>query len=356
MVAMELAEELDALGHTNRVVALGLAHDGGRDPELPPLVARVGVGLDVLVADAWRLRRLLRREPADVVLAHGGWAVQVAAIATPRGGPLVVWQRILGFPDEVWRTGRRKWWEIVTRRVDAAIALTRELEEELRQLHFAGPVWVIPNARRPERFATLDRVAEAEWLRREVGVDVDVALIGFVGHLVDQKRPERAVEVLSRLRRSGHRAHLVVAGGGPLADELAGAVRAHGLSDHVTLLGHRPDVERILAGVDLLLLTSDVEGIPGVAIEAQMAGCPVVTFPLGGVAEVVQDGVTGIVLTGHDTASMAEQTLHLLDDPARRLRMGEEARARSLQFSTGRTAKTYADRLATLRPRAGSGR
>ncbi|MEJ7583611.1 MAG: glycosyltransferase family 4 protein [Acidimicrobiales bacterium] len=345
MVAMELAEELDGRGHRNRVVALGLAHDGGRDPQLPPLVSRVSVGVDVLVADAWRLRRLLRSEPADVVLAHGGWAVQVAAVATPRGGPAVVWQRILGFPESVWRTGRRRWWQLVLRRVDAAVALTGDLEDELRRLGFAGPVWVIANARRTDRFDALDRDTESSWLRGRLGVAPDLPLIGFVGHLVDQKRPERAVEVLSRLHAMGREAHLVVAGGGPLADALEREVRSRLLSDHVSLLGHRNDVERILAGIDLLVLPSDHEGIPGVAIEAQMAGCPVVTFPLGGVGEVVDDGVTGIVLGDHDTATMAAEVSRLLGDPARRRRMSVAARRRSARFSVGHTADAYEDRL-----------
>jgi len=348
MVAMELAAELDSRGHVNRVVALGLAHDGGHDPALPPLVSRVGVGLDVLLADAWRLRRLLRRSPVDVVLAHGGWAVQVAALARPRTGPVLVWQRILGFPDSVWRAGRRQWWRTILRRVDAAVALTGELEAELRRLRFPGPVWVIPNFRRPDRFVGLDREVQAAWLRGELGIAHDVPVIGFVGHLVDQKRPERAVEVLSRLHAGGRRAHLVMAGGGPLAGVLAQEVRARALTDHVSLLGHRDDVERILAGLDLLLLPSDNEGIPGVAIEAQMAGCPVVSFPLGGVGEVVDDGVTGIVLAGHDTGAMAEQVDRLLGDPARLRRMGEGARSGSTRFSVRQAADLYEARLSTL--------
>ena len=70
------------------------------------------------------------------------------------------------------------------------------------------------------------------------------------------------------------------------------------------------------AGVDLLLLTSEAEGIPGVAIEALMAGCPVVTVPVGSVAEVVEDGVTGVVMATADPAAMAAAVVSLLDDGA----------------------------------------
>lgn len=349
MVAMELTYELDQLGHENRVLALGLAHDGGRDAALPPLVSRRTVGVDVLVLDAVRLRRHLRDNPVDVVLAHGGWAVQVVALAIPRGGPSVVWQRILGFPDNVWGPPRLWWWRMVTHRIDAAVALTEPLERELRRLRFAGPVWVIPNARRPERFAVLDREEEQLRLRAEVGAGPDAALLGFVGHLVPQKRPERAIEVVARLVERGRVAHLVMAGDGPLRGEVQREITSRGLRGHVTMLGHRNDIEHVLGGVDLLLLTSDREGIPGVAIEAQMAGCPVVSFPTGGVGEVVDDGVTGVVLRSHDPAAMADTVEALLSDEPRRQAMSEEARSRSGEFATSHIAQIYADRLASLR-------
>lgn len=348
MVAMELSEELDLLGHENQVVALGLAHDGGQDPALPPLVARSGVGVDVLLLDAVRLRRWLRRNQVDIVLAHGGWAVQVVALAVPRGGPQLVWQRILGFPSGVFRLPRRWWWRLMIGRLDAAVALTPPLEEEMRRLGFEGPVWVIPNARRPERFMALDRAEERARLCAEIDVDPGVDLLGFVGHFVRQKRPERAVEVLSRVRSLGRPAHLVMAGGGTLMDEVRAEAKTRGVEEHVTFLGHRNDVEHVFAGVDVVVLTSDDEGIPGVAIEAHMAGAPVVTFPVGGVAGVVTDGVTGAVLDDHDPATMADTVDRLLGDPDRLAHMSEAARARAADFATSIVAQTYAARLASL--------
>ncbi len=354
LFAVELAEELEALGYQNRLVAVGVGHDGGREASLESLVHSAHMGPGALVMAAWRMRRLLADDPVDVVLAHGGWQMQVAAFAAPRRGPLIVWQRILGFPDMLWHNPRRWWWSRLVRRVDAGVALTVELATELRRLGFKGPVWVIPNARRPDRFLNIDREIEAKWLRNELGLAPEVLLLGFVGHLVDQKRPERAVEVLARLRERGRDVHLVVAGGGPLAESLASEIGTRGLDEHVSLLGQRHDVERIYGGIDLLLLTSDDEGIPGVAIEAQMAGCPVVTFALGGVGQVVEDGVSGVVLPGRDPRQMAEQADRLLDDPDRRARMSERGRERAHVFTTGRTAATYADHFADLLGRAPS--
>ena len=354
LFAVELAEELHALGYDNRLVAVGVAHDGGRDPELQPLVQRSRLGPGVLAMAAWRVRRLLTDDPVDVVLAHGGSQMQVAALASPRRGPLLVWQRILGFPDTVWRNPRRWWWGRLAQRVDASVALTAELETELRRLGFRGPVWVIPNARRPDRFLDVARETEGERLRAELGLAPDVSLVGFVGHLVEQKRPERAVEIVARLRERGRDVHLVVAGDGPLTQSLEREIQIRGLDQHVSLLGHRTDVERIYAGVDLLLLTSDDEAIPGVAIEAQMAGCPVVTFALGGVDLVVEDGASGVVLPGRDPADMAEHADRLLADPEERARMSQRGRERAREFTIGRMAAAYAHLFDDLLGRAAS--
>src|SRR3954468_713379 len=80
VVAIELADELDALGHDNQLVALALAFDGGAEARLSPLVDTTSVGPATMIRSSWRLRRLLSASPADVVIAHGGWAAQVAAL------------------------------------------------------------------------------------------------------------------------------------------------------------------------------------------------------------------------------------------------------------------------------------
>ena len=133
-----------------------------------------------------------------------------------RGRPLVVWQRILGFPPRSGGRRRRLRWRAVVRRIDAAVALTPDLGDELRRLGFDGPVWAIPNFRVPEPFVAVDRKIAGAALRAELGVDDGVGLVGLVGHLIEQKRPDRALDVLRAIHALGEPAHLVVAGDGPL--------------------------------------------------------------------------------------------------------------------------------------------
>ncbi len=342
VAAIDLAAELDARGHHDRLVALRPAFDGGVHPDLPVL----GSG----DREAWpggvlgrarALRRLVRSEAPDVVVAHGGEIAQLLALTSWGRRPVVVWQRILDFPASVWRPGRRTWWRLVAGRVDGIVALTDHMAGELDRLRVRGLRWVIPNSRRPERFAGVDRASAAAALRTELGLGPDAVLVGLVGQLVAQKRPDRAVEVLAAVRSQDPSVHLVVAGTGPMRATLENQVAGSGLEGAVSFLGHRDDVEQVLGGVDLLLLTSDTEGIPGIVIEAAMTGCPVVTVPVGGVAEVVLDGVTGIVTPSAEVAAIAGSVLVLVRGPERRRALGEAARVRSAELSTAVAAARY---------------
>jgi glycosyltransferase involved in cell wall biosynthesis len=351
-VAMELADELGRRGHRNELVAVSSGHEGDEVPELPALVHTAVQRPPDLVRAAWRLRPILRSvapgDRVDVILAHGAAATLVAVGAAPRRPPAIVFQTIVGMAPQALGGPQGAAWRLALRRVDGVVALTGPLGRELQGLGYRGPVWPIPNARQTARFAELDRGTDGAELRRDLGLDPEAHLIGLVGYLVPQKRPERAVEVLARLRADGRDVHLVIAGAGPLEAAVADAATAHGVAEHVSMLGHRDDVPRLLSGLDLLLLTSDDEGVPGVVIEAAMAGCPVVTFPLGGVADVVADGVTGRIVDAPTVTAMAAAVGPLLEDPDLRDQLSTTARERSSQFSMDAVADRYEQHLAEV--------
>lgn len=350
VVALELARQLDALGHDNRVVALGPAFDGTVEASLPPLVRRPDLGMGALFSLRRALRHELALRPVDIVLAHGGQPFEIAVLAgSGRGSsPLVVWQRILPFPAAMWKPPRRRWWSSLARRGAGAVVLTDDLRVELERLSFRGPIWTIQNFRDAEVFAGLDRGAASAALRAELGIAADVGIIGLVGHLIEQKRPERALDVLARVRGRGSDAQLVVAGDGPLREPMEHDARALGLEGAVHMLGERRDVDAVLGGIDVLISTSASEGVPGVLIEALMAGCPVVAMNVGGIASVVDDGVTGVLVGAGDAGALADQVVALLGDPGRRAAFTAASRRRSDEFSAATAAREYAARFADL--------
>ncbi|MCU1464562.1 MAG: hypothetical protein JWM72_490 [Actinomycetia bacterium] len=348
IVALELARQLDALGHDDRVVALAPAFDGSIDPALPPLGVRAHVGASARYSLRRALRRDLESHPADVVLAHGGTPFQIAVGARRGPAPLVVWQRILPFPATMWGLPRRMWWTRLARRGDAAVVLTNELEAELRRLGFRAPIWTVQNFRDAEPFVALDRAAAAGALRVELGIPHDAPVIGLVGHLVEQKRPERVLDVIAGARARGEAAHLVIAGDGPLREQLEHDVATRALTPFVHVLGERRDIPTVLGGIDVLVSTSASEGVPGVLIEALLAGCPVVAMRVGGIATVVEQGVTGLLVEPGAVDAVTERVVELLRDRPRRDAMSAAGRSRAELFSARAAALVYAERFEGL--------
>lgn len=159
--------------------------------------------------------------------------------------------------------------------------------------------------------------------RSALGVPADVPVVAFVGRLTKVKRPDRLLAVARQVSRVIPDTRFVICGDGDLSADVQYA-SLHGHCG-ITPLGWRADVETVYAGADLVLLTSDNEGMPVSLIEAALAGVPVVATNVGSVAEVVQHEATGI-LAGTDHQSLATATIRLLADEQLRRDMGARAR------------------------------
>jgi glycosyltransferase involved in cell wall biosynthesis len=159
--------------------------------------------------------------------------------------------------------------------------------------------------------------------RSALGVPLDAPVVAFVGRLTQIKRPDRLLAVAQEVSRAIPATRFLVCGGGDLATDIVHAAR-HG-DGGITMLGWRADVETVYAAADLILLTSDNEGMPGSLIEAAMAGVPAVATDVGSVAEVVQHEATGI-LTGASHEALAHAVTRLLRDEELRRDMGACAR------------------------------
>ncbi len=349
-VALELAAALEGAAVVNRVVALAPAATPSARAGIEVLDERATLGMIGLPRRQARLRALVAGWRPDVIVAHGGDPA-LHAVAARLSTP-VVWHRILELP--ALGRARSMLWRSVARRVDAAVAITDHLDHELVQLGFDGPVLRVPNTRDAARFEGVDHDVEGRLLRDVLGVEPQASLIGFVGHLVAQKDPVAAVEVLALVRRAQPGAHLVICGDGPLRPQVERAVRQHDLGPFVHLLGHRDDVPQILAALDLLVVTSRTESMTGTVIEAQMARCPVVAFPLDGMEGAIGEGRGGVVLPAPAVDAMARVIVDLIGAPDELAELRERAAVNGQRFTTQRHAGSYLDlfsRLATRSPR-----
>jgi glycosyltransferase involved in cell wall biosynthesis len=176
--------------------------------------------------------------------------------------------------------------------------------------------------------------------------------------VVANLRPEKGHDVLidsavDVLRRFPD-ARFELVGGGPEHDRL----RAHAAARHVlyafTFLGHRDDVAARMADGDIFVLPSRSEAFPNAVLEAMATGLPIVASGVGGILELVADGVTGLLVPPGDAPSLADRLCHLMNDPALGSRLGDAGRAEALaRYSFDRMVTAFESLYVTELTRRG---
>jgi glycosyltransferase involved in cell wall biosynthesis len=295
------------------------------------------------------LTSLLRELGPDLVSTHtakAGWIGRAAcarlglpAIYTPHG--LAVGDRISAAAGAVFTLAER-----VAARWTRAILCVSNYERKLalaRRIAPAEKIQVVHNGVRDIHHG----------LRAEP--DREPVRICSVARLEAPKDPATLLKALGRLRSTPW--ELDVVGDGPLESSLRRQAQALGIAARVHFLGYREDPSRTLAGAQLFALSTRSEAFPRSLLEAMRAGLPSVASDVGGVAEAVAHGATGLLVPPGDAGALAAAIGELAADPARRARMGAAARAvydstYRLERMVGKTTAIYAtvlDRAGTFR-------
>ncbi len=182
------------------------------------------------------------------------------------------------------------------------------------------------------------------------------SLLLHVSNFRPVKRLDAVVDVFRRVRER-RRAKIVLVGDGPERGRVETLAREAGIAEHVEILGEVDDVRGLLSVADVFLLPSAQESFGLAALEAMACGVPVVASRVGGLPEVITDGLTGYLRDPDDQEGMAAAVLDLLDDPSLRQRVAHLARASVVdRFDEDRVVPMYEalyERLLTV-PAAGS--
>jgi glycosyltransferase involved in cell wall biosynthesis len=176
----------------------------------------------------------------------------------------------------------------------------------------------------------------------------DRPLVGFVGGLREQKDPLLALRGFACLadREGRPPARLAIVGNGPLAERVEAEIGRLGIEEHVRRFPFQGPPGRYMRALDLFLMSSGWESLPFAVLEAMSCGVPVLATRVGGLGELVRDGVTGELVTPGDPGAIADSIAHLMAAPERLREMGKaawkDARERfSLERMVERTAELY---------------
>ncbi|QCP14528.1 glycosyltransferase [Pseudoduganella umbonata] len=194
---------------------------------------------------------------------------------------------------------------------------------------------VIPNCVDTARFRPSFELRAAT--RLHWGVPLDAMVIGAVARLSPQKRPEALLALLCTLREDFPTLHLVLAGTGPLEDEVRKLAIALGVAPFVIFTGYQDHIEKIMPALDVHLLLSRREGFGIATIEAMACGVPAVATAVPGNTDVLSGSEGGVLVPLDDDHEVARVVAGLLADPDRRASMGVQGRAEAIRrFSTVR--------------------
>jgi glycosyltransferase involved in cell wall biosynthesis len=164
--------------------------------------------------------------------------------------------------------------------------------------------------------------------RAAVGLPLDAPIVGIVATLRSWKGHLHLLEAIASLGRPEVR--LAVVGDGPMREALAARAAELGIADRVTFAGNQREVTPWMQSFDLFCLPSYAnEGVPQALAQAMACGLAVVTTPVGSIAELVDDGRTGMIVPPAAPAALAQAIALLLDNPARRKSLGEAALAQA---------------------------
>jgi len=169
--------------------------------------------------------------------------------------------------------------------------------------------------------------AKAGSLLSEFNLNDSIPIIGIVANCSSVKDHNTLLEALNIVKKeANHAFKCLLVGDGPLKEGLKLKVKNLKLENNVIFLGKRDDIPELLSVIDLFVLTSKVEGLPNVILEAMACGKPVITTSVGGIPEVIIDRESGILVSPQNPNTLAEAIVDLLNDRELREKMGQQGR------------------------------
>lgn len=344
VVIAEVGRRLIHMGHEVMVVALDSVkrpatteYEGVVVRQIPSVRLNRLTGLELRVSLSVRseLMNAVEEFAPDLINAHHSYFTSTpAALRAARrlGVPAVLTLHVASMEEfDGWRGAVARLYEkTLSRRIlaqaDALVAVSDAVAGSVRR-HTGREVTVIPNGVDVDRFFP-------ESSRNQKGKRVV-----FVGRLIANKGPDKLLSAFRHVLDVVPTATLRMVGDGPMRRTLERYVQSNDLSESVEFLGLRRDIDRLLREADVLVRPSLVEGMPLAVLEAMSSGLPVIVSNVGGVKELVENEVSGIVVPPRSESALVGALVRLLNDEELRVKMGAAGRQRVVEnFSWDRTA------------------
>jgi len=318
--ALLILKGLVAHGHEAELVAAEGSALGERAAAAGIPVHSVSRGI-LRIPAARKIRKLLKSGHIDIVHANEAHAVSAAWLAGAHHYAQFVISRRVGYPigkDAIAQRRYQSAARIVANSnwVAEQAAVSGAPREKLTVVHEGAEI--PPRLNRDQRAE-----ARARW-----GIATGQPLLGCVGVLLPDKGQEWLIRALAELRKEFPAAKLLLAGDGPCRHELGTLARELGLKEAVIFAGFVKDVETVYAALDVFLLPSFFEALNNSLLAAMAYEVPSIAFRRGALGEIIEDGKSGLMVSGPDVNEICEAAARILRDREFATKLGEEGRRR----------------------------
>lgn len=307
--------------------------------------------------DVRTIRKAVKDFRPDILHSHGSQDTWTAAIANRFGGPRLPHMMTRHNSKRVACSVANRW--LYGTALDRLVVVSAGVLERYTEFFARGildpeEIRIIPSS---IDFARYDRPLESRRIREELGAAQGVPLIGAVGRLVRDKGQHVLLRAFQDVLGPHPRARLLLVGTGTEERPLRSLAQELGISDSVSFLGFREDVPDITAALDVSVLASiDCDASPAAVKEAMYLERPVVVTDIGGLREMVQDGVTGRIVPPENPSALAQAIVAALEGGETGKEMGRRAREvvrtrYSLEALADAYERAYASMIARRRSR-----
>ncbi len=267
---------------------------------------------------ALRLARRMKTKGCRLAHFHDAHAAATGSLAASWAKvPIRVVARRVDFPLKKNFLSRRKY----IRKVDAVIAISEGVKRVLVQGGLdSARVPVVPSG---IDFSVYKTDLPRNYLHKECGFEPGDYLVGIVAQLEDHKGHRYLIDAANILKAKTRKVKIVVVGEGSLRMELTKQAQTLNVKDLVYFMGFRDDIPRILASLDLFVLSSHLEGLGSSIMDAMACRLPVVATRTGGIPELVKNGETGLLVPPRNPEALAEAILTLYRDRRQAARLAQ---------------------------------
>ena len=285
---------------------------------------------------ARKIFRLSKGKPFDIIHCHDSHAHSAAVVAAAHYGvksPIIISRRV-DFPVSSNPLSRWKYNHPSIRRI---ICVSKTISDiTAPAIKDVSKLAVVHSGIDLHKY---DQHSGARKLISELGLNEKTKIVGNLSALADHKDYPTFIRTAARVIAIDPSVHFIIAGKGKEEKRIAKMINDLKLHANVHMLGFREDIVEVMQSLDIFLITSVTEGLGTIVLEAFAAGVPVVATRAGGIPEMVEDGVTGLLAPIGDADALAAATMRILNDPELGKQLANNASQRVQEFSYQATAE-----------------